>query len=156
MIRIITGEKNSGKSRLFRDLYLREGAGEPALYSQKLTVEGVVCGYDLLLLPSLKRLRFVSLRSSVSPDPATYETQGRFAFLKKAFRIGEEHILSFPDHLPVWIDEIGLLEINDGGYASLLKRLLAAERDVTITLRSQLLDSLLQKYGITSYRLETY
>jgi nucleoside-triphosphatase THEP1 len=161
MIRIITGDKHSGKSTTFLRLYRLETIPPAGLFAEKqYDAAGSITGYALLLLPSEKRLPFVSLKESVafkesvSPEnTGEYELQGRFAFLKKTFLLAERYILSHPANTPVWIDEIGALELKGLGYDTLLKTLLQSGRDLTFTVRTPLLEAVVERYGITAYEL---
>ena len=147
MVKIIKGEVNSGKSTKFLRLYKASNSGA-GLYSEKwLDDAGSVIGYDLVLLPAGKKLPFIFLHESIPPEDAdNYYIQGKFAFLKETFKIAEQYILEYAADTPVWIDEIGGLELNGWGYDGLLKTLLAANRDVTFTVRYNLFEKIVAKY----------
>jgi nucleoside-triphosphatase THEP1 len=155
MIKIITGEKNSGKSTKFLRLYRETNPSAVGLFSEKLVDSaGSIIGYDLILLPTEERFPFILLKESINPDDADdYYLQGRFAFLKEAFSIAEKYILEFPANSPVWIDEIGNLELKGLGYDALLQSLMKSNSDLTFTVRDHLLEKIVSKYGIREYEL---
>lgn len=154
MVSVITGEINSGKSRRFIQLYKQSDKGI-GLFSKKLCHEnGQIIGYDLILLPEEKELRFITLKDYISEtDPDDYLYQGRFAFLKSTFLAGEQYISEQSATGTVWIDEIGGLEIKGLGYHNLIKKLLKTNRDLVITIRSSLLQAFLMKYSVTEYEV---
>lgn len=153
MIKIITGPMNGGKSTQFLKLYEESGDGI-ALYSQKQYDESnTIVGYNLVLLPDKKEIPFICLKDSVCSNEDRYFIQGRFAFLKETFEQAERYILSSPAHLPVWIDEVGGLELKGLGYSNLLHKLLESDRNIILTVRDRLLEKVLNRYKIRDYSL---
>lgn len=150
MIRVITGEKDSGKSTTFMRLYREEGGYAPGLYSKKLYEGDTICGYNLVLLPTLEEYEFISINNNnLEADTDKYYVQGRFVFLKEAFEIGKRHILNSPENSQVWIDEIGSLELNGKGHDSLLQAICRTHKEVIFTTRSYWVDEILKKYNGT-------
>lgn len=153
MIKIITGPMNGGKSTQFLKLYEESGDGI-ALYSQKQYDESnTIVGYNLVLLPDKKEIPFICLKDSVCSNEDRYFIQGRFAFLKETFEQAERYILSSPAHLPVWIDEVGGLELKGLGYSNLLHKLLESDRNIILTVRDRLLEKVLNRYKTRDYSL---
>lgn len=154
MIKIITGPANSGKSTKFLRLYEEDG-DSIGLYSQKLyDEEKAIVGYNLVLLPDKEEeVPFIRLKESVCQNTDRYLIQGRFAFPAETFKIGERYILDYPATNPVWIDEIGALELKGLGYDYLIRRLLESNRDITFTIRDIFLEKVLANYRIPEYKL---
>lgn len=152
MVRIVTGSPNSGKSTRFMQLYKMSNR-DTGLFSKKIyNDESIAIGYNLLLLPKEEEIPFISLRSSISKDKIEdYYIQGRFVFDKKVFQIGEQYVLSSLKGTPVWIDEIGGLELKGLGYDLLLHKLLETDVDIVFTVRNSLLEDVLAKYKIAEY-----
>ena len=152
MVRIITGDIHSGKSTRFLELYI-QGNGDVGLYAKKLYAsDHTIVGYSLLLLPLMEEIPFICLKESVASH-GDYYMQGRFAFWKGAFKKGEDYILGSPSEKGVWIDEVGGLELKGLGFDFLLRTLIDSLRDVTFTVRTSLLKSILDRYNITEYIL---
>lgn len=144
---------NGGKSTQFLKLYEESGDGI-ALYSQKQYDESnTIVGYNLVLLPDKKEIPFICLKDSVCSNEDRYFIQGRFAFLKETFEQAERYILSSPAHLPVWIDEVGGLELKGLGYSNLLHKLLESDRNIILTVRDRLLEKVLNRYKTRDYSL---
>lgn len=154
MIRIIAGEKDSGKSTTFMKLYQEEGDNAPGLYSKKLYEGDTICGYNLVLLPTLEEYPFISINEGLETDTDKYDVQGRFIFLKETFKIGKKHILNFPGNPRVWIDEIGSLELKGKGFDALLQTLFTTHREITLTIRSYLVDKIVKKYDIAQFEIQ--
>ena len=154
MIKIITGETDSGKSTRFIGLH-ELSDNDIGLFSKKLYDENrQIVGYNLLLLPSGSQLPFIIRKEKVlESEKENYLFQGRFALLKKSFNIGEQHILNHLSDRTVWIDEIGGLEIKGLGFANLVKILIRSNCDLVITIRNTLLEKFIDQFGIEEYEL---
>lgn len=155
MIKIITGDINSGKSTKFLELY-NQLDGQLGLYSKKIVEQSIgnVVGYNLVLLPSGEEFPFIRLKEEIGDASRNdFLYQGRFAFSKEVFNIATDYVLRNLTTQPVWIDEIGRLEIRGLGFYSLLKSLILDKREMIITLRSNLLRQFADKYAITNYQL---
>jgi nucleoside-triphosphatase THEP1 len=171
MTRIITGGVGGGKSTRFLRLFREEAAARAGtragagggqltgLYSEKtVDARGAVTGYNLVLLPAWERLPFVLPRGALLPEnagnPGNYYFQGRFAFLVKTFEKASRHVLggsAEAKHGPVWIDEIGNLELKGLGFDPLLRTLVNSGREITLTVRRSLLEKVVARYGIGDY-----
>ena len=152
MVHIITGDIHSGKSTRFLNLYSQRNR-EVGLYAKKLyNPDQTIAGYNLVLLPIMDEIPFICLKESVESH-GDYYMQGRFAFWKGAFKKGEDYILGSPSEKGVWIDEVGGLELKGLGFDFLLHTLIDSHRDVTFTVRTSLLNRVLDRYNITEYIL---
>ncbi len=144
MINIITGETNSGKSTKFMLLFSKETSAI-GLFSKKLcNNQNKIIGYNLVLLPNKEEYPFIILKESVHPvHKDNYLYQGRFAFIKSTFEIGEKYILDNLSNHSVWIDEVGSLELKGTGYSNLIKKLIGKNINLTITIKSNLLEKVI-------------
>lgn len=154
MIKVITGDIDSGKSTRFMQLYDQSG-NDIGLFSKKLYDENnQIIGYNLILLPEGRELPFIILKEEVlESEKENYLFQGRFAFLKESFKTGEQYILNHPDAETIWIDEIGGLEIKNLGFANLMKTLIQTDRNLIITIRNTLLRKFIKQFGIEEYEV---
>ena len=154
MIHIITGDTNSGKSTRFIQLFNASENGI-GLFSKKLYADdNSIKGYHLILLPDGIEHPFIVLKEHVSPEDAEmYLFQGRFAFLKSSFFVGEEYLLTRLPRQSVWIDEIGSVELNGFGFDTLLRRLIDTKVDVTFTVKRNLLERVVAKYEIPEFAI---
>lgn len=154
MIKIITGDIDSGKSTRFMQLY-NQSDQDVGLFSKKLYGEDQqIIGYNLILLPKGRELPFIILKEEVlKSEKKNYLFQGRFAFLKESFIISEQYILNYSDAEAVWIDEVGGLEIKNLGFANLLKTLIRSNQNLIITIRNILLEKFVKEFGVEEYEV---
>lgn len=82
-------------------------------------------------------------------------SSSRFHFDPAAFLLAEKWIRSHPWNrtAPVWMDEIGLLEVGGKGFDALFRRVLAERREIRVVFRKQVLKDLVARYGLRGYRL---
>ena len=138
---IITGGHGSGKSELVIKLagILRAAGKKPGgICAAGLWENGIRAGFDLIDLASNRRVPLC--RSGVSGAAVT---AGKFGFYAEGLSAGASalspEILSGTDM--VFIDEIGFLELDGGGWASALNRLLQdAKHPLILVSRDYLLD----------------
>lgn len=165
MVRIITGPRNSGKSTRFLQLYNEAGGADIGLFSRKrLDANNCVKGYDLILLPAESTIPLARVAGeSVCFPKEDQLVQGQFVFSLSAFKLGHTYILNqcssqyqtqgsslFRNQSlsSVWIDEVGKLELQGLGYASLLQHLLKRNIDLTLVIRDTYLPDILTMYSI--------
>lgn len=136
MITFITGLKNSGKSTYLYEWFKKEPIGSGVI-SIKRYVENIHIGYDLLLLPSCKQIQLCTLLSPTHITQAEDLIQGKFIFEKGIFEKSSQYISeNLPQKgKPIWIDEIGLLEVEGKGFMPILKEISSLEYDMRIGVR---------------------
>jgi len=154
MVHIIKGDRDSGKTMTIRALYqnLRRGDG---IISEK-SFRGSVCvGYDLVHLSADTRQPLALQRHMLPPRWNESDTWGKFSFSQDAFLCADtimETILKKGTG-PLFIDEIGPLELNGRGFHNILRRTLASGREMYVTARSHLVHRILTCFGIGDYRI---
>jgi nucleoside-triphosphatase THEP1 len=148
---VITGVHGGGKSELVAELAeLLRAAGKKTggICAAGLWANGVRSGFDLVDLSSGKR---VPLSRRGLHDAAV--KAGEFGFYKEGLAAGEEALsaeaLSAAD--VVFIDEIGFLELEGGGWAPALERLLNEPgRALVIVCRDYLLEKVCARWQLDS------
>lgn len=164
-ITIVTGPRDSGKtSWMMAEYQLLGGRG---IIMPKVFDEYSHLGYDILLLPSQERMavcrrkKIVSGEAQGSEDPSAANSC-RWDFDEEIFSAAESRIREAPDgdcNSPFFIDEIGALELEGGGFSNLLSSLLARRRlsnqgdlytrgDLYIGMRLNLVRDLIKKFAI--------
>ncbi len=154
MLHIITGAQNEGKTQIIQDLYQRLGNGD-GIVSLKAFYRGCCVGYFARRLSNNDEAPLAMLSSTL---PETWDEMyrlGRFSFSARGISfmvatIGE--ILSGPGK-PVFIDEIGLLELSGRGFHPCLQRVFSPESDAYITVRNRYLKDVLAKYRPEQYTI---
>ncbi|OGS14384.1 MAG: hypothetical protein A2285_09650 [Elusimicrobia bacterium RIFOXYA12_FULL_57_11] len=147
---IITGAHGGGKSELVMELarLLRAAGKRPAgICAAGLWENGVRAGFDFVDLASGKRVPLC--RRGV---PGASVRAGEFGFYSGGLAAGTAALsaenASGAD--VVFVDEIGFLELEGGGWAPALERLLSSSRPVVIVVRDYLLVRVLAQWGLHS------
>ncbi len=147
MITIITGTIDSGKTRYLKKHFEKYAKGDGIL-SLKHYENGFLLGYDLFHLKSGKQTTFIRLKTQLPENWKEQYTVGKFSFSKGGF-IFADRVLRNMETGPVYIDEIGPLEILDKkGFYNRLKELVDQNIDLLITIRSSLIDALHDEFEL--------
>lgn len=149
MITIITGDKNVGKTSYLEAWYDREKRGVG--FCSRKVWHGETCeGYDLVFFPAGGSRPLMRVKEK----PAS-GSSSRFQVDPAAVLRAEQWMRSHPwsRTAPVWIDEIGRLELEGKGFDSLFRRVLAERREIRVVFRKQVLKDLIAQYGLRGYRL---
>jgi nucleoside-triphosphatase THEP1 len=157
MIYIITGEINQGKTRrmisIYRQQQTKQGDG---FASKKIFPDGAdFTGYEIVRLSNNEKMPLAYRSQHVPPGWDEIYRRGPFHFSKAAFAFAEaisDDIIA-RDINPVFIDEIGPLELEGKGFAPLLEKILTTGKDVYITVRNHCVEEVLRKFNIREHEL---
>ncbi len=148
MINIIKGNSNSGKTRYLKNLYKETPKGDGVL-SLKYYEKDEFLGYNLFHLKTGKQKPFIRLKTKLPENWAEKYKTGKYSFSMSGFQFAEE-ILRNIDEAPVYIDEIGPLEIMQRkGFYQIVKNLLDRDIEIFLTVRDSLFDKLIATFSIT-------
>lgn len=153
MIKIITGKINSFKTTKLIDYYQREKKGD-GFAAIKIMEKDVVKAYHLLHLSKAKEIPYIKRNDHEISEEIIYEI-GPYRFLKSALGYVESEVDKLIEKRiePVFLDEISLLELDDQGFHKILKKLLAANMDLVLVIRTDLLQAVVEKYGFKDFEL---
>ncbi len=151
MITIITGAKNTGKTATMVNLYRQLPDGD-GIVSLKIFNDGAHTGYEFWHLRGGISRPFCETAGSEPPGWDERTVRGRYTFSESGFRfvdrILEECLSRGSD--PLFIDEIGPLELRGKGISVLPDRL-ASGRDIFCTVRESCLDDFISGFGLAGY-----
>lgn len=157
MIYIIAGEINQGKTQrmisIFRQQQSKQGDG---FVSTKIFPgDADFTGYEIVRLSNNKKMPLAYRSQFVPPGYDEIHRIGPFHFSKAAVAFAEKIIddIIARDIEPVFIDEIGPLELADKGFAPLLQKILKTGKDVYITVRNHCVAEVIKKFNIREYEL---
>ena len=147
---IITGGRGSGKSELVIELakFLRAAGKKPGgICAAGLWQNGTRTGFDLIDLSSGTRVPLCRRGAS----GGTAAAAGEFRFFKEGLETGIKALS--PESLAgadaVFVDEIGPLELDGGGWAEPLEVLLENQKaPLVIVVRNSLLDRVRARWGL--------
>jgi nucleoside-triphosphatase THEP1 len=153
MVHIISGLVNSGKTTKLRTLFEKH-PGE-GIYLTKVFFEDLVIGQDIVSFSTGEFLPF-SRKKNWLPDnwdeACVYRnysfSQKGLAFAKEIMNKALEKQVS-----PLYLDEIGPLELEGKGFSEILRDCLASEAELYLVVRTGCLKEVLKTYGIRDYEL---
>jgi nucleoside-triphosphatase THEP1 len=150
MIRIICGGRDAGKTRRVIALYRLTRCGDGLCMPKSFSANGAFLGYDLMRLSSGEARPLARRAGAAPPGWDAGARIGDFAFSAAGLALAAEIVdgLIACGASPVYLDEIGPLELRGEGFAPLLRRLLAAGRDLVITVRTGLLAEVTRAFSL--------
>lgn len=154
MVKIVTGKINSFKTSRLKAYYQNHLLGDGFLAIKTMS-GSIVHHYDLMQL-STNELRPYIIRDSFLKEPQAIRHQiGPYCMLESGCQWVERQIQDMIEKQisPIYLDEIGLLELKDLGFGPLLKRLLDLKIDLCLVIRQDLLDAVIQHFQIKKYEI---
>lgn len=153
MVKIVTGKINSFKTTRLEAYFQKNKVGD-GFIAKKVMKDNLVLRYDLVRLSDQLQIPYIVRESLLRDEKVIYKI-GPYCFLESAFNFVESEVKRFIREgiSPVYLDEISLLELDDLGYHSILKELLAENIDLVLVIREDLLEKVLAKYEITEFQL---
>jgi len=152
-ITIISGEKHSGKTtkllEIISDFKLKNisCAGIIAIGTFKNNQR---YSFDIVDIRTQEKIEFMTVEPSIGSDKI-----GRFYINKNALEFGnivlEKAISSNAEY--IIIDEIGPLELDEKGWASIFNKIIETNKNIIISLRKELLNDILKKFKISEFEL---
>ncbi len=157
MVYIIKGEINQGKTQEILSIYNRDKQGD-GFVSKKIFINLTeFTGYEIVRLSTDEKMPLAYKSQYVPSNWDEIYRRGPFSFSKAAFVFAEHIIDDIIDrHIdPVFIDEIGPLELDGNGFFAVLEKILRTQKDVYITVRSHCVEEVINKFNIRNYKLVT-
>jgi nucleoside-triphosphatase THEP1 len=155
MVYIIQGEINQGKTQEILSIYNRDKQGD-GFVSKKIFINQTdFIGYEIVRLSTGEKMPLAYKSQHVPPHWEKIDQCGPFSFSKAAF-VFAEHIIDdiIARHIdPVFIDEIGPLELDGNGFFAILEKILKAKKDVYITVRNHCVKDVINKFNIQDYKM---
>lgn len=148
MVTFIVGAVNSGKTTRMAALHMERGGD--GFLCPKFMENGIHQGYDLLHLKSGETLPFARLSAALPSDWDETFRFGPYSFSRKA----QDKAARIIGHalqtgtFPVFLDEIGPVELKGQGFAPLFRTLLNSERDTIVSVRDFLLEQIIDFFEI--------
>ncbi len=141
---IVTGEIDSGKSRMLEKLALDEKRnGVSGIIARGVVENGAKIGFDMIDLSSGIKIPL----ARTAWEPETGFKVGKYIFSREGFNLACEALLNFRQDGVVFLDEAGPLELNGEGYADCLKTLLGSNISrLYVAVRGECLNEFTQKF----------
>jgi nucleoside-triphosphatase THEP1 len=154
MVTIVTGGLDSCKTTKLTSLYAETRQGDGFAMIKRLAGRHVR-GYDARRLSSGVELPLV-YREGFEPQGLEFAWRiGPYLFAAPAFARVECELRALIEQrvAPIYIDEIGELELRGGGFDAVMRELVASGLDLAIVVRDEFVARVVAKYGIGDYRL---
>ena len=154
MINIICGAINSGKTARIESIYAEEKKGD-GFITRKIFSDSQFRGYEIMRLSSGES-RIQSLKTELFPaDEVPVCTRGPYSFFKSGFDFADGIIddIILKETSPVFIDEIGPIELQGKGHSDRFKKILQTDVTVYFTVRDWCLEQVLLSFSIEKYNL---
>lgn len=154
MLNIVTGRINSSKTTKIKEIYNSLQLGD-GFISLKNMNGNIVHSYDVLRLATNERRRLV-IRDIYSEDKEEVCCQiGPYLFSTKIVDYIEDTIRELITNRvsPLFLDEVGLLELENLCFHNIFTEMLDSGLDIFVTIRKNLLKKILEKYNIKEYNL---
>ena len=154
MVTIISGPINSGKTTKMKEIYNSDRAGDGFL-SLKLIENNVVKGFDIMKISSKETKAFIRRHDNELPEWKENCILGPYTVSEEAIEwvTGEIEGMIFKKISPIYLDEIGVLELNGKCFYGILETLLKDEGDICISVRDENLNEIISKFGITAAKI---
>jgi nucleoside-triphosphatase THEP1 len=80
---------------------------------------------------------------------------GPYLFLEDAMNWIESSIIQMIENKvePIYLDEIGLLELDDLGFSTILRKMVESNLELIISVRTDLVEQIIQKYSLKNVKI---
>lgn len=154
MITIIAGQLNEGKTSTLLKMYntSKQGDGFACI---KVIENNLHTKYNFYRLSNHEEIPFMVKLEYLNDKTYYNQTFKNYAYCDKALNkvkdVIEELIKNKIE--PIYLDEVGLLEITGFGHDETLRLLLDSHLDIIITVRDKFIDKVISNYHLNNYRI---
>ncbi len=152
MVYLLTGPRDSGKTTRLLKLYEEKRGGGIA------SIKGKKDGYEFYKIAFLGSAQPSLLLATENPEYAEnpdFFKFKRFYFSKTAFKKAKLYITQIIalSVSPIFLDEVGKLELNGMGFHNVCLKLIGLQSDVYITVRDTNLSEFLRVFKPENYKI---
>lgn len=154
MVKIITGKINSGKTTMLLKQYRKNHTGDGFVAIKKIQDQEVY-DYIILRLSDNKTYPWMIRQNHYHQEFSNAGTFGPFYINLDIVPLLERVVdeLIKQQASPIYLDEVGVLEMNGGGYHNALKKVLSSKLDLVLAIREDLVQPVTSHFAITDYEL---
>ena len=151
---IITGKVSQGKTTKLLSIYndIKKGDG---FYNSKIYLKDSYAGQEIVRLSSGES-RLLALKRGFIPKVWDEEySYNVFSFSKSGINFAEMIINDIieKDISPIFIDEIGPLELQEKGFYNIFKNCLKISTDIYVVIRESCVDEVVEKFSIRNFKI---
>jgi len=154
MVHIVIGNINTGKTTWLKKRFDHHGLGAGVL-GVKLWKDGDIYGYKAHLLPSGQEEIILIHQRHYNHEFENFGMIGPYFYNLDAFNHINQHIIEAIDRSvsPIYVDEVGKLEISGGGYDPVIKKIALSQGESYISSRRDLAQAIIEHYRLTNYKI---
>lgn len=154
MVHLISGDIDEGKTREIEAIYRRMKKGDGWI-SRKVFLNEEFVGYEIQRLSTKEKIPLAYKKEYVPPGWDEIYSIGPFRFSKRAFEFAGKIIDEIIDKniKPVFIDEIGPLELQGKGFCPMLEKILKTQKDLYIVVRSHCVEAVINRFLLKNHEI---
>lgn len=154
MVKIVTGSMNSFKTTRLENLFNEDHLGD-GFVSKKIMKDSLVYGYNLKRLSTEEEIPLVIRDIYWDGVKKIIFQIGPYCFFEEALiyleRIIDDFIIKNVN--PVYLDEVGILELEGQGFDSIIKKLIEADIDLCLVVRTDLVARVCKHYNFINVEI---
>lgn len=145
---------DSGKTTRLLSIYRETGSGD-GFISWKIYSEGKFAGQRIIRLSTGESKPLSFIMGFVPYGWDEKYTYGNFSFSEKGLTFARNIASDVISHgiSPVFIDEIGPVELDKKGFYDIFSMLLRAGSQIYTAVRESCVDSVVREFGISAYEI---
>ncbi len=149
MVIIVTGKINSNKTTKMLEIYKKNKIGD-GFISIKNMVHDTVHSYDAMQLSTQEKNVLIKRTTFFDNDFEIACQIGPYLFNETTLRWIDQSIIKLVHKgiSPIYLDEIGLLELEDKGLHKTLSYLIKKKIPLILSIREDLVEAIKTKYNI--------
>ena len=154
MIHIVTGKINQGKTTWLQKHFSNHQLGS-GLLSIKLWKDDDIYGYKAHLLPSGEEIPLLIHQRHYHDEFKNGAMIGPYHYSVTNFDFINHHCLTQLEqgHGPIYLDEIGMLELSGYGLDPIMKEVVKTQTEAYISVRHDLVSKVVAHYQIDDYEI---
>jgi len=156
MITIVVGKMHQGKTTKLLTIYEKLNKGDGFVSVKKIENDQVI-GYDILQLSTKKTYPFILKTAYLPTNWQSSFSFGPYSFSAQTLTMIETKIetMLYKGVSPIFLDEIGKLELQGQCFDAILKKILQQCDEVYIAVRDVFVNDVIKKYSITQKNILT-
>jgi nucleoside-triphosphatase THEP1 len=147
---IVIGKINDNKTTTMIELYKKRGTGD-GFVAIKHMIQDTVHSYDAMQLSTHEQRLFIKRDIFFDNDFTVCCHLGPYLFSDETMAWIKDTMLTLAKRsvTPLYLDEIGVLELENKGFHDLLTTLVTMDIDLVLSVREDLVDAIIEHYNLT-------
>lgn len=154
MIYLVVGKIGGGKSTLLHSIFAATCQGD-GLINRRVYQDDIWIGQDIVRLSTGEKVRFTIRDGYTPPNWDELWRLGNLTFSRNGMVFAEQVMQELIDNAvsPIFLDEIGPLELSERGFHRQFLQMINAGWNIYAAVRAECLDKVVAKYGLREFSL---